>query len=1168
MPVLTSGSSATVTLGDYDSITLQNRPGQQASITVAGTLVNGAHTGSRTYGPYNSSTSVSITATVGDLYYEVADGVAPSTPGSGSGSVAVQDEGTQVAAAAARLNFRGAGVTASSDGAGGVNVDVPGATGGASGYVYVDLAAAGVTDTIGSAHTAINTAIAAAHKGQGIRPDRIVVGPPGRYRMTGKISHTNRSVHIDMPGVELLVDDSQATPDGTNVTEFLVASTSGWPTSGSFIVRVGDGKTEENITYTGTATGKFTGCAGGSGARVQPGNIVRSPSGANTTTASIRSSGLTGDAIALSVDTTAEVSVSAIGCAYQTVGIPELVVYSANSFPSSGSVTVTTDPAYPGGPTGTATCTYTGKTPYSFTGCVWTGSGVISQGSNVTNGTQTTTTYVSQIPYPFRSSTIRGAQAADTATLAVTDGLQFVTAGSVRVRNDLGQWEYIAYTGRTNNTLTGCTGGTAGRTLADGALVYSDGARDANHKGSNGTRIYCTPTADHKFGVVVKIGSNDRLNPTAFDEGGTGVIECQAEFGRIVGVMDDCIILDRELHLTYRSNPRIITLQPGYWCDIGELSVSYVFERPNELRNFGTWIGGVSLKGYDTPKVGLITGKRLAGPAAGISNCYYSQIGRVHAEYNLSDTSLSQTGYGLNAQLSQGGYCHQITGKGCRHLFTSNAADVGRASLPAAVANSGGIIDFRIGSIVSENPESFPFDTHTDAINVTCGALFVYGGFIKPRQEQGGAAQFRGYYGCGIDHLHYEGAGYAFLAQIAAVNFYIGRITGRMRYLFKGGPVKREGTTTTVSGAVTLSTSTPFDVTVASAAHLPAGPSWVQVPTTDNGTRRLTYTSISGNVLQGCLADGTGSVSSGARVWREVTDDAWIRIGEIDVSPTGGTTLFSAEGGAPLDIGTMTLRYGPESFTPQGSLAHTILSLSVDNAPSESAVVNIGKLVIDLSAYRSAAAIPVQLSAIGMDTRNATKQYDLRAVNIGELVLRFGAGMGNGPGSTKWRTIKGSGIVRDGLRIGKVRIEQSGATPSAFDPVLVNGTIASAVLIGEGEVAGASGATAMLGSHAVSISSATSTLSHLGTLATAASSAGAEMSQRVTVTSASAKATSLQAPAFDGQRWRIACATGSANPLVIASGQISNVGSDLSIPAGSEVVLTGSGGAWFKYAAA
>lgn len=53
--------------------------------------------------------------------------IGTGTPGSpGSGSVAVQDEGTQVAARAARLNFTGAGVTATSDGDGGVNVDIPG----------------------------------------------------------------------------------------------------------------------------------------------------------------------------------------------------------------------------------------------------------------------------------------------------------------------------------------------------------------------------------------------------------------------------------------------------------------------------------------------------------------------------------------------------------------------------------------------------------------------------------------------------------------------------------------------------------------------------------------------------------------------------------------------------------------------------------------------------------------------------------------------------------------------------------------------------------------------------------------------------------------------------------------------------------------------------------
>ena len=113
--------------------------------------------------------------------------------------------------------------------------------------------------------------------------------------------------------------------------------------------------------------------------------------------------------------------------------------------------------------------------------------------------------------------------------------------------------------------------------------------------------------------------------------------------------------------------------------------------------------------------------------------------------------------------------------------------------------------------------------------------------------------------------------------------------------------------------------------------------------------------------------------------------------------------------------------------------------------------------------------------------------------------------------------------------------------------------------------AGAGGAALRLGAHSVNISSATSTLSHLGTLATAIRCAVHEMTQRVTVTSAAARVTSLQAPSFDGQMWRISCAVGGANPLIITSGQISNVGTDLSIPAGSEMMLTGSGGTWAKY---
>lgn len=80
MPVLASGNSTSLTLGTYDSITLQNRAGQSASLTVGGVLINGAHSGTRTYGPYPSGGAVSITATAGDVYYETADGSGQTLP--------------------------------------------------------------------------------------------------------------------------------------------------------------------------------------------------------------------------------------------------------------------------------------------------------------------------------------------------------------------------------------------------------------------------------------------------------------------------------------------------------------------------------------------------------------------------------------------------------------------------------------------------------------------------------------------------------------------------------------------------------------------------------------------------------------------------------------------------------------------------------------------------------------------------------------------------------------------------------------------------------------------------------------------------------------------------------------------------------------------------------
>lgn len=87
-------------------------------------------------------------------YFELFDGSAWAefTTG-GGGDVAVEDDGTEVLAAASRLNFTGAGVTATDSGSGEVEIAIPGGSGGGS-------------ETITEATTSANLANADAGKYQ------------------------------------------------------------------------------------------------------------------------------------------------------------------------------------------------------------------------------------------------------------------------------------------------------------------------------------------------------------------------------------------------------------------------------------------------------------------------------------------------------------------------------------------------------------------------------------------------------------------------------------------------------------------------------------------------------------------------------------------------------------------------------------------------------------------------------------------------------------------------------------------------------------------------------------------------------------------------------------------------------------------------------------------
>ena len=89
MPTLANNANVTLTLTDYDSVTISTL-GVATVAAVSGLGVDagkiGEFSGSRTLGPFTAG-SLSITASVRDCLYEVADGVRPVEQ-SGAGAVA------------------------------------------------------------------------------------------------------------------------------------------------------------------------------------------------------------------------------------------------------------------------------------------------------------------------------------------------------------------------------------------------------------------------------------------------------------------------------------------------------------------------------------------------------------------------------------------------------------------------------------------------------------------------------------------------------------------------------------------------------------------------------------------------------------------------------------------------------------------------------------------------------------------------------------------------------------------------------------------------------------------------------------------------------------------------------------------------------------------------
>ena len=599
-----------------------------------------------------------------------------------------------------------------------------------------------------------------------------------------------------------------------------------------------------------------------------------------------------------------------------------------------------------------------------------------------------------------------------------------------------------------------------------------------------GAQIQLADTSSINVGDVMKVVSDNRINEIAFTSD-SGSVERWAEMGTVLAKDASNVWLDRCFEGKYTNNPRYCLLNKSRTFRAVNFSFTNIAD-VLESTNIGSYRAGITVRGYVRPYLDEIITRDLPGPSVSVVGCYMPQIGSLYGYHQQGNTSNNQVGYTLNVTSCQGGGARFVYGERVRHVVTTNAVDI--TANNSAHYNYGGVVDFHCGLVIGESCESFVWDQHTDAYNFTADTVICRGDF-QPRAEQTGAVQFRGIK-CHVEHIHCETeTGYAVLWNTYSPDCTVGRITGTMAYVARGGPQR---------GA---SDEYPY-----------------------------------------------------ARAY----------IGDVDASVSYGTNTFRfnvCDG--LIEIGSARIRLMPNEWTPQGSLAHTIMAYQ-PRTNYANGRLKIGKLAVDMS-NMSDASLTVAVNVLS--TQNTCDRVD-----IGEIEIDYGAGMTDTAAEIK--LISSTGTATNGWHVGKFTAIQSSEAAGAFNPpIWASGTTGQTVTFGEIEVRGTGNSVRKIGADgALSFASATQSLTQAieaaYLLAGNTLKLGSDLGSVLTCTNAAAKVTSLQAPTYNGQRWRLACAVGSANPLVIASGQISNVGSDLSVAAANEITLTAVGGAWVKYTAA
>lgn len=252
------------------------------------------------------------------------------------------------------------------------------------------------------------------------------------YDVTSNSYHINYRTGTALNGQTVIAAGSNnvALPTGT----INVATTTGFPTSGTILVTTTSGV--QTVNYTGTNATQFTGCTGGVGVMNTNNPVVAS--------------------VALPTGT--------------------LLTTSTTGFTSTGQIFVFST-------TGRQTITYTGITATSFTGCTG-GTGSILGGSPIVAGVTTTiaagsngqtlpqatinvaATNTASTTIAVGSNNVR----LPTGTINVASTAGFTTTGIIYVTTSTGL-QTVQYTGTTGTSFTGCTGGTG--TMTTGGSVVA-----------------------------------------------------------------------------------------------------------------------------------------------------------------------------------------------------------------------------------------------------------------------------------------------------------------------------------------------------------------------------------------------------------------------------------------------------------------------------------------------------------------------------------------------------------------------------------------------------------------------------------------------------------------------------------------------------------------------